>query len=219
MTAELLGDVHGILKIADAVEEHHQFVAAEPGTQVIGRPQARPNPVGQRLKHGVAGGVAVGVVHHLEPVDIAPEHGVGAAVVLGEVFDPVDRLLPIEQPGQFVRAGAAFEDPLGGHLRIDQPKRCRDAINGAILGPVGTGMDLHPMDVAALGLHLRADQDRLAEQRLLLLVEKPIAIGAGIEKVGGPVADPVALRPAKHRGDRRRHPDDRAVMVHTHHDV
>ena len=63
------GDVGGLLRVDDAVEQDGELVAAEAGDGV-GRPHGRLEPGGDLLQHEVAGGVTEAVVDRLEVVEV-----------------------------------------------------------------------------------------------------------------------------------------------------
>ena len=202
-----------------AVEEHQQLVPADPGSQVVGRPQTPANPVGKGFEHGVPGGMPVGVVHHLEPVDVAPQRGQLLTSAFVEKFNPFEHLLPVEEVRQFVRAGATLEDCLGTDLGIDAPERRHNAVDLPLLGPKGAGVDFHPVDVASLGRQLGTHHDRLSLQRRREFTSKLLPALARDEEVVAKVTDAIGLRPAEHGCDRRRYPEDRGVRADANDDV
>ena len=59
----------GVLVRADVLLEHHEFVAAEPGDEIL-RPQHVAQPVGDRAQQPVAAGMAERIVDLLELVEI-----------------------------------------------------------------------------------------------------------------------------------------------------
>jgi hypothetical protein len=92
--AEFFGDGEGVGLVADAVEDDHEFVAADAGGEVVGVTQAGAESVGDGAEHFIADAVAVDVVDLFEFVQIAEEHGdlvSGADLRAGEVGHGIDR--------------------------------------------------------------------------------------------------------------------------------
>ncbi len=119
---QIAGDVLDFIPFRGLLENHDEFVAAEPRHDVA-RTQGAPQPVRNFYQQHIAGIVAERIVDDLEAVEIDEQHGklplvtarrldrvvqelveglpigqIGQAVMRGEVFDPLVRL------GFFVRA-------------------------------------------------------------------------------------------------------------------
>ena len=118
------------------VDDHHELVPTQPGHHVAG-PDGPLQPSGRLAQQVVAGAVAEGVVHHLEPVQVQEEHP-DQPVVSGRpvegVLEAVQEEGTVGEPRQLVVEGPFLElrgdlDPLGdiagvhdhsGHRRIAQ---------------------------------------------------------------------------------------------------
>ncbi len=71
--AQLLPDHARLERVVDVLAKHHEFIAAEPGNQRIGR-HLEFQLLGDDAQDLVADGVTVNVVDILEVVEIDPDH-------------------------------------------------------------------------------------------------------------------------------------------------
>ena len=70
--ADQVGDVGGVLRLADVVQQHHELVAAD-AADGVRLAHAAADARGDFLQQLVADGVAEGVVDLLEPVEVDVE--------------------------------------------------------------------------------------------------------------------------------------------------
>jgi hypothetical protein len=84
------------------------FVAAQPCQHVV-RAHSRLQEAGDLPQELVARGMAAGVVHDLELVEVDVNHRVAHRVVLARRFDcrvePAFELAPVDEPGEGVVGG------------------------------------------------------------------------------------------------------------------
>jgi hypothetical protein len=112
--------------LVEVGQQQDELVAADPARQVlVAQPPGQDAP--DAAQHGVAGGVAHGVVDRLEVIEVHGDEGQAAADGAGPV-DEVGQLgveaASVVQPGQAVGAG--------GLLLLAEPfavkSRCRDGL-------------------------------------------------------------------------------------------
>ena len=116
----------GDARHADAqADDHH--VAADAGHQVGGADQGR-QPLGDDGQHGVAGGMAMGVVDHLETVEIKVEDGRQSGTRRGERrAEGGEEAGSVGQSGQPIVSGGPLELHLLVTLQDGQRQQAQNA--------------------------------------------------------------------------------------------
>ena len=127
--------------------------------------------------------------------------GGGIALVAShQALDLPEHLLPVEQSGEAVGAGAAQQLLFLGDLRVDEAEGGNKAIDPTLGVPEGTAVGLGPVPVPILGTHTIAGHDRFpgpqALEICLVLLRPPVVF----EEVGAAMPDPLLGPPAQHGG-------------------
>ena len=116
---EPVGDRLEIVRILDAVEQHRELVAPEPGegavtpetSHRVARPQGALQPFRQRHQQFVAGAVAQAVVDDLEAIDIDEEHRelrrCRRAIALNQRLEAIEKQQTIRETRQRVGSPGA----------------------------------------------------------------------------------------------------------------
>lgn len=161
---DVSGCGHGFAGRGDLFEQDDEFVAAHSGGGVQAAQQVA-QPVGHGFEELVAGGVAQGIVDHLEAVEIEIEHGVDVTRPPARPFeglaDAVETQRPIGQIGQGIVEGGEEEFFLGPFFFGDVV----DDQGGAAFGRREDGrLDVaFPAEKKVFEAHLRTFVGRLFE--------------------------------------------------------
>jgi len=110
---ETLGDVGGSGGDGDVLHQHCELVATK-ARRCVDRPQHPTQPIGDGDQDLIAGGMAEGVVHLLEAVDVHEEHRDGRRISLrpGQCMShPVLEQPSVRQAGERVLEGLLLVEP------------------------------------------------------------------------------------------------------------
>ena len=157
-----LGDLDRPLRGGEVLAHDHELVAAVPGDRVGGA-QQRAEAGGDAQEQLVASGVAEGVVHRLEAVEVDEQDSherVDAVLLQQGLLEPVEQQRPVGEPGEGVAQGQLGEGLLPDPDRLGQLP---------LVGDVAGQDDLRP--ATAEGEGRAADFD--VDQRPVLLPVEP----------------------------------------------
>ena len=133
--ADALGDGVGLVGVGQVLADDHELVAAG-AADGVGRAHGPADALGHLDEQAVAAVVAVAVVHGLERVEVAEQHGDGAARALGAgqgEGEPVEQRGPVADAGERIVGGlvgeaALVDRALDGHGdQRQRPSRGRRA--------------------------------------------------------------------------------------------
>ncbi len=151
-------------------QQHDELVAAETGHDVVG-PQHADQALGRGEQQLVAGGVPERVVDDLEPVEVEEEqrHRPGRPVAPHQdAGQLVEQQGPVGQSGQRVVQRLVGQLGLGALQRGDVGGHGQDVVDPTVLGELGHGTGLEPLELAArpdlpLGVEPTAAVEDLAD--------------------------------------------------------
>ena len=116
-----LRQVQRIALLLQLLHQHHELITPQPG-QAVGAAQHRLQAPGELQQQGVAGGMAMAVVHLLEAVQIAEDQGQGLVRLREGQFQPLGEAAAVEQPGEGITEGLGhqglFAGPSVGHVSL-----------------------------------------------------------------------------------------------------
>ncbi len=129
----------GVVGARQVVQQHGELVAADPRHQVGGAGSGA-QPLGHRLEHAVAGGVAEPVVDGLEAVEVEEHERAAGALAAGareRALERVEEERAVGQPRQAVVARETLEVGLGPLPLQEQREQARHVGEGG-----------HPVELA-----------------------------------------------------------------------
>ena len=190
------------LRSAVVDEQQGELVAAEPGREVV-VPDAALDPLGDRAEEPVAGGVAEGVVHDLEVVEVEEQDGEDASRAASSARLSLDLLgehRPVREPRQRVVVGLVAElllEPgqLGERLlELAVLERDRGLVGERLEQPQVVVVERGPLGEPVGDGH-RADHPGLADERADHRLADRAPVGSVVGRRAAEERPPLGLEP------------------------